>query len=216
MRKLLDVSGDSPSRQWFDAQGVTDPGINPKARAVSFEDATRGVTAGSKVRVGQDLPQLGNMNLEGGTAPQTQQDFITLENHIGKPAKGTFEGTGDATAASLATSPMASLFRYATQDDHDPLDWVNPSDTSQWTADDYDMIRKEGGRVVEQVPALGVLSNAYQVGYNVTGASATDSRKADQEYMTGVFNGLRGLVPNDRVTQKLLLMMMESQGVEIR
>ena len=90
------------------------------------------------------IPQLGNMNLEGGTAPQTQQDFITLENHIGKPAKGTFEGTGDATAASLATSPMASLFRYATQEDHDPLDWVNPSDTSQWTADDYDMIRKEG------------------------------------------------------------------------
>ncbi|KMT52132.1 transglycosylase SLT domain-containing protein [Pseudomonas fildesensis] len=144
MRKLLDVSGDSPSRQWFDAQGVTNPGINPKAQAVSFEDATRGVTAGSKVRVGQDLPQLGNMNLEGGTAPQTQQDFITLENHIGKPAKGTFEGTGDATAASLATSPLASLFRYATQEDHDPLDWVNPSDNSQWTADDYDMIRKEG------------------------------------------------------------------------
>ena len=144
MRKLLDVSGDSPSRQWFDAQGVTNPGINPKAQAVSFEDATRGVTAGSKVRVGQDLPQLGNMNLEGGTAPQTQQDFITLENHIGKPEKGTFEGTGDATAASLATSPLASLFRYATQEDHDPLDWVNPSDNSQWTADDYDMIRKEG------------------------------------------------------------------------
>ncbi|MFL1495523.1 transglycosylase SLT domain-containing protein [Pseudomonas antarctica] len=144
MRKLLDVSGDSPSRQWFDAQGVTNPGINPKAQAVSFEDATRGVTAGSKVRVGQDLPQLGNMNLDGGTAPQTQQDFITLENHIGKPEKGIFEGTGDATAASLATSPMASLFRYATQEDHDPLDWVNPSDTSQWTADDYDMIRKEG------------------------------------------------------------------------
>ncbi|POA61139.1 transglycosylase SLT domain-containing protein [Pseudomonas sp. GW531-R1] len=144
MRKLLDVSGDSPSRQWFDAKGVTNPGINPKAQAVSFEDATRGVTAGSKVRVGQDLPQLGNMNLEGGTAPQTQQDFITLGNHIGEPEKGTFEGTGDATAASLATSPLASLFRYATQEDHDPLDWVNPSDNSQWTADDYDMIRKEG------------------------------------------------------------------------
>lgn len=34
--------------------------------------------------------------------------------------------------------------------------------------------------------------------------------------MTGVFNGLRGLVPNDPVSQKLLLMMMEGQGVEIR
>lgn len=144
MRKLLDVSGDSPSRQWFDAQEVTNPGINPKAQAVTFEDATQGVTANSKVRVGENLPQLGNMNLEGGTAPQTQQDYITLSNHIGKPEKGTFDGTGDATAAALATSPLASIFRYATQEDHDPLEWVNPTDNSQWTAEDYDMIRKEG------------------------------------------------------------------------
>ncbi|MHC8370147.1 transglycosylase SLT domain-containing protein [Pseudomonas sp. MDT1-85] len=144
MRKLLDVSGDSPSRQWFDAQEVTNPGINPKAQAVTFEDATQGVAATSKVRVGENLPQLGNMNLDGGTAPQTQQDYITLKDHIGKPEKGTFEGTGDATAASLATSPVASIFRYATQEDHDPLDWVNPTDNSQWTAEDYDMIRKEG------------------------------------------------------------------------
>ena len=144
MRKLLDVSGDSPSRQWFDAQEVTNPGINPKAQAVTFEDATQGVAATSKVRLGENLPQLGDMNLDGGTAPQTQQDYITLSDHIGKPEKGTFEGTGDAAAASLATSPLASLFRYATQEDHDPLDWVNPTDNSQWTAEDYDMIRKEG------------------------------------------------------------------------
>lgn len=144
MRNLLDVSGDSPSRQWFDAQEVTNPGINPKAQAVSFEDATRGVTANSKVRVGENLPQLGAMNLDGGTAPQTQQDYITLSNHIGKPEKGLFEGTGEASSAYLATSPIASIFRYATQEDHDPLDWVDQHDNSQWTAEDYDMIRKEG------------------------------------------------------------------------
>lgn len=34
--------------------------------------------------------------------------------------------------------------------------------------------------------------------------------------MTGIFNGLRGIVPNDPISQKLLLMVMESQGVEIR
>ncbi|TMU78830.1 transglycosylase [Pseudomonas fluorescens] len=144
MRKLLDVSGDSPSRQWFDAQEVTNPGINPKAQAVTFEEATQGVAATSKVRVGENLPQLGNMNLDGGTAPQTQQDYITLKDHIGKPDKDTFEGLGDATAAALATSPMASIFRYATQEDHDPLEWVSSTDNSQWTAEDYDTIRREG------------------------------------------------------------------------
>ncbi|AZD80960.1 transglycosylase SLT domain-containing protein [Pseudomonas chlororaphis] len=138
MRKLLDVSGDSPSRQWFDTQEVTNPGINPKAQAVTFEEATQGVTAASKVRVGEGLPQLGNLNLDGGTAPETQQGYL------GKPEKGFFEGTGEASKASVATSPIASIFRYATQEDHDPLDWVNPTDNSQWTAEDYDMIRKEG------------------------------------------------------------------------
>ena len=72
------------------------------------------------------------------------------------------------------------------------------------------------GRVAEQVPAAGTLGSAWQVTSNAFGAMGTDSRRADQEYMTGVLNGLRGLVPNDPVSQKLLLMMMEGQGVEIR
>ncbi|AGO43722.1 hypothetical protein M062_27150 [Pseudomonas aeruginosa RP73] len=72
------------------------------------------------------------------------------------------------------------------------------------------------GKIAEQIPAYGFLANVGQVGYNAFGAAGTDSRRADQEYMTGVFNGLRGLVPNDPLSQKLLLMVMESQGVEIR
>lgn len=143
MRKLLDVSGESTSRRFFDAQGVTNPGINPKAEAVSFEDATRGVTARNPL--GRELPQVGNMNLDGGSAPQTQQDFGTLSKIIGgaKPS-GTFEGLGAATDANIATSPLVSLARYWTQEDADPLDWVKPNDTSDWTPEDYDMIRKEG------------------------------------------------------------------------
>jgi hypothetical protein len=85
----------------------------------------------------------------------------------------------------------------------------------------YSPTKSEGftgflGRVSEQVPAIGTVASGYQVGFNSMGAAGTDSRRADQEYMTGVFNGLRGLVPNDPVSQKLLLMMMEGQGVEIR
>ena len=85
----------------------------------------------------------------------------------------------------------------------------------------YSPTKSEGftgflGRVSEQVPAIGTVASGYQVGFNSMGAAGTDSRRADQEYMTGVFNGLRGLVPNDPVSQKLLLMLMEGQGVEIR
>jgi hypothetical protein len=142
MRKLLDVSGESPSRRFFDAQEVTNPGIHPKAEAVPFEEAIQGVTAHNKI--GHELPELGQLDLPGGTAPQTQQDFQTLSNIIGPKDKGTFEGLGDSVAANLATSPVGTLLRYGTMEDADPLEWVKPNDTSNWTAEDYDMIRREG------------------------------------------------------------------------
>ncbi|MBX8511934.1 hypothetical protein K5D34_19815 [Pseudomonas cichorii] len=142
MRKLLDVSGDSASRRWFDAQGVANPGIHPKADAVQFEDAIQGVAATNKI--GKELPELGQLDLPGGTAPQTQQDFQTLSNIIGQKPKGTFENLGDSVASNIATSPLGSLLRYGTMEDANPLDWVNPQDTSNWTAEDYEMIRREG------------------------------------------------------------------------
>lgn len=142
MRKLLDVSGESPSRRFFDAQEVTNPGIHPKAEAVPFEEAIQGVTAHNKI--GHELPELGQLDLPGGTAPQTQQDFQTLSNIIGPKEKGTFDGLGDSVAANLATSPVGTLLRYGTMEDADPLEWVKPNDTSNWTAEDYDMIRREG------------------------------------------------------------------------
>ncbi|MBD8668999.1 transglycosylase SLT domain-containing protein [Pseudomonas lurida] len=140
MRNLLDVSGDSPSRKYFDALEMTDPGIHPKAKAVSFEDATQGLTANNPIHVGQGLPGLGAMGLKGGEAPVTQPDYLSMA----KPEKTFFEGTADATKASVMTSPVPSILRYATQETVDPLDWVNPTDTSSWTRDDFDMIRKEG------------------------------------------------------------------------
>lgn len=142
MHKLLDVSGESPSRRFFDAQEVTNPGIHPKAEAVPFEEVIQGVTAHNKI--GHELPELGQLDLPGGTAPQTQQDFQTLSNIIGPKEKGTFEGLGDSVTANLATSPVGSLLRYGTMEDADPLEWVKPNDTSNWTAEDYDMIRREG------------------------------------------------------------------------
>ncbi|WP_248745172.1 transglycosylase SLT domain-containing protein [Pseudomonas sp. MWU12-2037] len=140
MRNLLDVSGESPSRKYFEALGVTDPGIHPKAKAVTFEDATQGLTATNPIHVGQGLPGLGAMGLKGGEAPVTQPDYLSMV----PKEKGTFEGTWDATKASVMTSPIPSILRYATQETVDPLEWANPTDTSSWTRDDFEMIRKEG------------------------------------------------------------------------
>jgi len=142
MRKLLDVSGESVSRRFFDTQETATQGIHPKTEGAQFEDAIRGVTARNKV--GKELPVMGQLALPGGTAPQTQQDFQTLSNITGKKPKGTFEGLGDSVGAHLATSPLGSVLRYGTMEDADPLDWVKPHDTSSWTTEDYEMIRREG------------------------------------------------------------------------
>lgn len=188
MRKLLDVSGDSASRRYFDAQGVTNPGIHPKAEAVTFEDATRGVTAHSKVQVGSGLPELGNMDIKGGHAPQTQQDFQTLSNIIGnRPEKAAFDGTADAVSANIATSPVVSLARYWTQEDADPLEWVKPSDTSEWTKDDFEMIRKEG---VD--PSFFSFVQDYAKGSRANLPNAIAMAKENQNYQRQIANAGSG------------------------
>ncbi|MCF7557142.1 hypothetical protein [Pseudomonas petrae] len=133
---------------------------------------------------------------------------ISRSSHIGAPM-----GLVNIVAAPLGLDQAAmvrsSILPRGPKEQRDP-------GAMKFSATKDDRTTGVLGKIAEQVPAYGVLANAGQVGYNAFGAAGTDSRRADQEYMTGVFNGLRGLVPNDPVSQKLLLMMMEDQGVEIR
>jgi hypothetical protein len=133
---------------------------------------------------------------------------LSRSSHIGAPL-----GLANIVAAPLgfdqAAMVRSSILPRGPKEQRDP-------GAMKYSATKDDRITGVLGKVAEQVPAYGVLASAGQVGYNAFGAAGTDSRRADQEYMTGVFNGLRGLVPNDPVSQKLLLMIMESQGVEIR
>jgi len=133
---------------------------------------------------------------------------LSRSSHIGAPL-----GLANIVAAPLgfdqAAMVRSSILPRGPKEQRDP-------GAMKYSATKDDRITGVLGKVAEQVPAYGVLASVGQVGYNAFGASLTDSRRADQEYMTGVFNGLRGLVPNDPVSQKLLLMIMESQGVEIR
>jgi len=71
--------------------------------------------------------------------------------------------------------------------------------------------------LVDQVPGAGWALSGVQVGVNATGLAATSNgRRQDQELMTGLYNGLRGVIPNDPVTQFLLMKVMEDQGIEAR
>lgn len=85
----------------------------------------------------------------------------------------------------------------------------------------YSPLRSDGVQrplsgLLEQIPGAGILGSAYQVGANADGLWNDTRRSQELGYMTGIYNGLRGLVPNDPVSQRALSAMMQEAGMEYR
>ena len=83
----------------------------------------------------------------------------------------------------------------------------------------YSPLRSSGiqdpvSRVLEQVPGAGILGSIYQVGNGTAGIMRDEGRAQDQEYKAALYNGLRGLVPNDPATQRALNAIMQEAGME--
>lgn len=72
------------------------------------------------------------------------------------------------------------------------------------------------GNFFEQVPAFGYAANVGAAAYNLAGYLKADTRVNERDYMTGMYNTFRELVPNDPITQKLLLGTFEEQGIHIK
>lgn len=72
------------------------------------------------------------------------------------------------------------------------------------------------GNFLEQVPAFGYAANVGVSAYNLAGYLKSDTRVNERDYMTGMYNTFRELVPNDPITQKLLLGTFEEQGIHIK
>ncbi|WJJ59624.1 peptidoglycan lytic exotransglycosylase [Salmonella phage ST57] len=72
------------------------------------------------------------------------------------------------------------------------------------------------GNFLEQVPAFGYAANVGTSAYNLAGYLKADTRVNERDYMTGMYNTFRELVPNDPITQKLLLGTFEEQGIHIK
>ncbi|QQV89127.1 internal (core) protein [Salmonella phage vB Seyj3-1] len=72
------------------------------------------------------------------------------------------------------------------------------------------------GNFLEQVPAFGYAANVGASAYNLAGYLKADTRVNERDYMTGMYNTFRELVPNDPITQKLLIGTFEEQGIHIK
>lgn len=72
------------------------------------------------------------------------------------------------------------------------------------------------GAIGEQVPALGFAGAALATGRNAYGVLTAPNKPTEREMMTGLMNAHRELIPNDPVSQQLLIKFYEANGVHIK
>ncbi|QHJ79951.1 MAG: hypothetical protein [Caudoviricetes sp.] len=71
-------------------------------------------------------------------------------------------------------------------------------------------------RVSQQVPAMGFISNAAGSVYNAANVAKAPNKPTERDFMTALMNTTRELVPNDPLTQQLLIKFYEEQGVHTK
>lgn len=91
-----------------------------------------------------------------------------------------------------------------------------PERAIAYSAPTSDPVMNVVGNFLEQVPAFGYAANVGASAYNLAGYLKADTRVNERDYMTGMYNTFRELVPNDPITQKLLLGTFEEQGIHIK
>ena len=72
------------------------------------------------------------------------------------------------------------------------------------------------GSISSQVPAVGLIGNIGSTALNASTLLSSDGKQSEVEFRTGVFNSMRELVPNDPLTQQLIMHIFEEQGIKIK
>uniref|UniRef100_A0AB39C3Y3 Peptidoglycan transglycosylase gp16 n=2 Tax=root TaxID=1 RepID=A0AB39C3Y3_9CAUD len=72
------------------------------------------------------------------------------------------------------------------------------------------------GNFGSQVPALGYVGNVIATAKNAYGVATAPNKPTERDYMTGLMNSTKELVPNDPLTQQLIMKIYEANGVTIK
>lgn len=72
------------------------------------------------------------------------------------------------------------------------------------------------GNLWSQVPALGYVGNVIATAKNAYGVATAPNKPTERDYMTGLMNSTKELVPNDPLTQQLIMKIYEANGVTIK
>ncbi|ACF15769.1 gp16 [Escherichia phage BA14] len=72
------------------------------------------------------------------------------------------------------------------------------------------------GAIGEQVPALGFAGATLAAGRNAYGVLTAPNKPTEREMMTGLMNAHREMIPNDPISQQMLIKFYEANGVHIK
>ncbi len=73
-----------------------------------------------------------------------------------------------------------------------------------------------GYNLLEQMPSAGFVANVGATLMNAAGVVNSPNKATEQDFMTGLMNSTKELVPNDPLTQQLVLKIYEANGVNLK
>lgn len=72
------------------------------------------------------------------------------------------------------------------------------------------------GALGEQIPALGFAGQVGGTALNAISLLKAPNKATEMEFRTGMFNTMREIVPNDPITQQLIMKIYEANGIHIK
>lgn len=73
-----------------------------------------------------------------------------------------------------------------------------------------------GSNLLEQMPSAGFVANVGATLMNAAGVVNSPNKATEQDFMTGLMNSTKELVPSDPLTQQLVIKIYEANGVNLR
>lgn len=72
------------------------------------------------------------------------------------------------------------------------------------------------GALGDQIPALGFAGQVGGTALNAVSLLKAPNKATEMEFRTGMFNTMREIVPNDPITQQLIMKIYEANGIHIK
>ncbi len=130
---------------------------------------------------------------------------LSRSSHLGAPL-AMVDLVGGALGLESSKMARSTILPKDTMKERDP----NKPYTSR------EVMGAIGSNLLEQMPSAGFVANVGATLMNAAGVVNSPNKATEQDFMTGLMNSTKELVPNDPLTQQLVLKIYEANGVNLR